>query len=91
MSDITKQPYENCKTWQDKCLYIAIYHHFMCLKHAHWKVSNTASHFKLSIGLISENLRLAKEMDGDKGEKIMNCKTREEGLKLIERRNYHRK
>lgn len=84
-----KDKYNQCKTWQEKAICIALYHTIMLTNYPTWTITDTASHFKVSIGLISENIRLAREID--KGNKlVINAKYREDALKLIERRRYVR-
>lgn len=84
-----KDKYNECKTWQDKSICIALYHTAMMIKYPTWTITDTSLYFEVSIGLVSENVRLAKEIDSG-NKKIVSAKTREEGLKMIERRNYSR-
>lgn len=84
-----KDKYNECKTWQDKAICIALYHSIMSSRYPTWNLNDTALHFGVSIGLVSENIRLAKAID-DGNIRILKSKTREEGLKLIERRHYVR-
>lgn len=58
-----------------------IYHSVRQTKNSKWTVGETAKDFQVSIGLTSENLRLAEVMHYDKD--LINCKTREEALKRI--------
>jgi hypothetical protein len=61
------------------------------MKYKDWTITDTSQHFGVSIGLVSENIRIAKDIDnGRNSEKIMAAKTREDGLKLMERRRYYR-
>jgi hypothetical protein len=85
-----KEKYNSGITWQEKAVLISLYHTAMCVKYPTWVIKDTASHFEISIGLVSENIRLAKAIDGPDGPKILKCKTREEGLKFIDRRRYVR-
>ena len=82
-----KEKYQSDPTWQQKALTIYLYHTIMCHKYPTWVLQDTASHFEISIGLVSENIRLANEMSGN-NRRIAQCNTREDALKLIERRRY---
>ncbi len=84
-----KQQYISCVTWQDKCVVVALYHKLMCVKYPNWTIRHTAEYFDISNGLVSENVRLADAVN-DGNDIIQHCKTREEGLKLIERRKHKR-
>lgn len=84
-----KEQYENAKSWQEKAALMYIFHTVTAMTSKHWHIKDTASHFNVSIGLVSENLRLCVEIDlGNK--LVLESKTREEALKLIERRKYAR-
>ena len=83
-----KEKYESIDTWQDKAVLISLYHTAMCLKYKTWTLTDTAQHFGVSIGLVSENIRLAKAIDGPNGIRIMKCETREKALKLIKWSSY---
>lgn len=74
-------------TWQEKAVLISLYHTAMCMRYKTWTLNDTALHFEVSIGLVSENIRLAKAIDGILGDKLQTCETREKALKLIDRRN----
>lgn len=83
--------FKDCKTWQDKAMLISLFHTSKCIQHPNsWNMAKTAKHFNISIGMVSENIRLAKEFDGPNGDNIVACKTREDALKMIERRKYKR-
>jgi hypothetical protein len=74
-------------TWQEKAVLISLYHTVMLMKYPTWTLMDTAVHFDVSIGLVSENIRLGRFIDTkDYGPKLMKCETREKGLKIIERR-----
>ena len=82
-----KDKYNQCKTWQDRAICIALYHTIMLTKYPTWTITDTSKHFEVSIGLVSENIRLASEIDNG-NKKVSECKYREDALKLIERRRY---
>ncbi len=86
-----KDKYVTLTSWQEKAVLIALYHQAMCLKFTNWTLMDTSQHFSISIGLVSENIRLARFIDSKEfGSKLMKCETRERALKLIERRKYDR-
>lgn len=86
-----KEKYNTVDTWQERAVLMSLFHQAMCIKHPKlWNMKMTASHFDVSMGLVSENIRLAAEMRGEKGELLMKTKTRDQGLKLIDRRRYPR-
>jgi hypothetical protein len=71
-------------TWQQKAILIALYHTVMHERYSTWTLRDTAIHFEVSIGLVSENIKLAKYIDNLKyGKKLMKLDTREKGLKYI--------
>ena len=46
-----------------------------------WTLSKTAEHFECSIGLVSENLRLALAIH--KNDAILQCETRQDALRKL--------
>jgi hypothetical protein len=88
-SNITFKEKYNSKgiTWQEKAVLISLYHTAMCMKYPTWNLQDTSLHFGVSIGLVSENIRLAKEIDNN-NKKVIACLHREDALKLIDRRRY---
>lgn len=60
---------------------MSIHHTAMCCMFHEWTVSNTAKQFEVSIGLASENLRLAELID--KYPKLLKLETRQEALKKL--------
>lgn len=76
--------YQVAETWVDKVLIISIYHTAMTRGSSEWTIRKTASVFEVSVGLVSENIRLANAIDS--GLPITECNTRQEALTKIERR-----
>jgi hypothetical protein len=74
-----KERYNNTVTWHGKVIVMEIYHLAMCQRVKGWTITLTAEHFDVSIGLVSENLRLAQAINLD--EKILKCESRQEALK----------
>lgn len=82
-----KDKYKLCKTWQEKANVIYLYHTLMHIKYPAWVITDTASHFEVSIGLVSENIKLANEMDAG-NKRVIAAITREEALKHLPKRRY---
>lgn len=70
--------YNKSTTWQRKVVLIAMYHNYQCIKDKKWKLSQTASYFGVSIGLVSENLKLFKKWDI-----VKDCDNRKIALEVI--------
>lgn len=52
--------YRKEDTWHGKAMIMEIYHLAMSYNVKNWTISKTAEHFSCSIGLVSENLKLAQ-------------------------------
>jgi hypothetical protein len=65
-----------------------IYHLAMLHRNPPWTVTKTALNFECSVGLVSENLKLAEAFHNNK--KLMDCKTRREALKKMQGEKYGR-
>jgi hypothetical protein len=74
--------YQAAKSWQEKSQVMEIYHLSMGLVHKDWTIAKTANYFCCSIGLTSENLRIA-EMS-HKEPSILLCNTRQEAVGRLE-------
>jgi hypothetical protein len=79
-----KQKYDECDNWRGKVTVMEIYYLAMSQKVKGWTIAQTAEHFDCSIGLVSENLRLAQAIHTDA--KILNCESRQMALKRLNRR-----
>ena len=75
------EKYQICETWHEKAILMEIYHLAMLMSDKSWKVADTASHFNCSIGLVSENLRLAHYIHSDAS--ILKCLSRVDALKKV--------
>jgi hypothetical protein len=73
--------YQKAEFWYEKVILIEIYHLARTQQFPLWTIAMTAQDFQISIGLVSENLRIAKTMHQD--ESLINCKTRVDALKRI--------
>lgn len=76
--------YRIADRWQDKVLVMNLYHTAATEMNDGWTIKQTATVFEVSIGLVSENLRLADAID--KGSDITKCATRQEALTKVDRR-----
>lgn len=81
-----KEKIKEEKEWHRKCELIYDYHLFEKAKHSSkrgegkWKIEDTAKMLGLSVGLVSENIKLAKAMIRNDSLAKM---TRENALKFI--------
>ena len=73
--------YNREDTWWGKTLIMEIFHLTMCRRDTEWTVGKTADQFGCSIGLVSENLRLAQYSHLEST--LFNCETREAALKML--------
>ena len=79
--------YQLAETWQDKCLVMEIYHLAMTTRSKNWTITRTAESFGVSIGLVSENLRLALAIHVNP--KMLECETRQDAIRKLNG-NYRR-
>lgn len=68
-------------TWHGKVMVMEIYHLAMCARVKFWSISKTAEYFNCSIGLVSENLKLAHTLHNNPS--LMNSPNRQEALKKL--------
>lgn len=76
-----KDKYSQCETWQDRVIVMELFHLAACHQSRDWTLTDTAAHFEVSIGLVSENLKLAKEFH--ENAKLIKCESRQEALRKI--------
>jgi len=75
-----REALEKERRWHKRALTIYLYHNLMLLKKKHWTIRDTAKKLEMSIGMISESIRLATAMiDNPELEKMK----RKDALKLI--------
>lgn len=76
--------YNEANEWHQKCLLMALYHMAMRNNMCNtWTMRDTAEYFSVSIGLVSENIKLSNAIDEDI--RLTKCKTRQAALNLIKR------
>lgn len=73
--------YNSETTWHGKCLVMEIYHLAMTTRSKNWTITKTAEHFQCSIGLVSENLKLAHALHTNHD--LISSLTRQDALKRL--------
>jgi hypothetical protein len=73
--------YQQETTWHGKALVMEIFHLAMSQREKDWTIAKTAESFQCSVGLASENLRLAQCIHTDP--RIIQVPTRYEAIKRI--------
>jgi hypothetical protein len=79
--------YNETKLWFRKVIVMGLLHNSKKLQ-SKWSVKDTADFFNVSIGLVSENLRLASHIDTCP--EIIELESRQKALDFIERRKVKR-
>lgn len=73
------EKYKKTSSWLLRARLIFVYHNYQMFKHEYkWSVRKTARYFDVSIGQVSESLKLVSNYD-----KIKDCKTRQEALEKV--------
>lgn len=75
------EKYNQETTWHGKVLVMEIYHLAMTSRFRVWTVTKTAEHFGVSIGLVSENLRLASAIHDDTD--LLEIPSRQQALRKL--------
>ena len=73
--------YNSETTWHGKVMVMEIYHLAMTTRSKNWTITRTAESFGVSIGLVSENLRLAHAIHINPT--ILKCDSRQDALKRL--------
>ncbi len=74
--------YNNSTTWHEKCTIMALYHLTMRNNmHNCWTMKDTAEYFSVSLGLVSENIKLSNAIDEDNS--LTKLLTRQKALDKI--------
>lgn len=76
-----RERYTHAQTWHDKAIVIELYHLAMTHRNKGWTISKTAEYFQCSIGLVSENLKLAHAIHIQPS--ILNIPSRQEALRKL--------
>jgi hypothetical protein len=80
-----RKEYDETKEWHRKVCLIHLYHSHQLLHDKRWTLINTAVYFGVSIGLVSENIKLAKAIDTRP--ELMKCDSRQKALNVLEKKN----
>ena len=72
------EKYHQTDSWYEKVIILEIYHCVRLSKNPQWTMGETAKDFNVSIGLVSENLRIAEAMHKDKD--LINVGSRQKAL-----------
>lgn len=73
--------YNQEETWHGKAMIMEIYHLAMTHRAKDWTITKTATDFGCSIGLVSENLRLAYAIHNNNS--LLKCESRQAALKKL--------
>lgn len=77
-----RDKYKKEKTWHRKVMVMEIFHLAMkASEKKHWTITDTARYFKVSTGLVSENLKLARAIYNDFT--LISCDSRQDALEII--------
>lgn len=78
-----QERYSSESTWHGKATVMGLFHLTMTQRDKTWTIGKTAKEFGVSLGLVSENLRLASFIHTHP--KLIECPTRQEALKKMHR------
>jgi hypothetical protein len=73
--------YVLAEEWWSKVMIMEIYHLTMKQRDRKWTVANTAKYFGVSVGLVSENLKLASFIHTEP--KLLKLSTRKDALEKL--------
>lgn len=76
-----REEYDKERRWREKTLIMQTFHLMMTVKHGNWRIVDTATYFKVSKGLVSENLNLARWVK--LYAEVNECKSRDEAIKIL--------
>lgn len=75
-----KEQFDSETDWRKRVLIVELFHLQMLVNNPRWRIRDTARAFKRSVGLISENLELAKHI---RNGKFDDCRSREKAMKIL--------
>lgn len=78
--------YKTESNWAKRCIIMELYHLARITNNKNWTLTMTARDFDCSIGLVSENLKLANAIHKD--EKLAEIELRMDALKRINQRKF---
>lgn len=71
--------HKHCKDWQCRATIMNLYHQLMIATEKSWSVTRTAEYFDTSVGLVSENLKIAKKIN-----LVRDCASRSAALEKLQ-------
>lgn len=71
-----KEKFHSSHNWKEKIFLVSQFHSRRCIHTKGWKVKQTARYFGVSVGLVSENLNLARVFDS-----LGECGSRAQAIK----------
>lgn len=81
------EQYQKATKWTDKVSLMELLYLSKRMNDKHWTLNDTAAFFSVSIGLVSENLKLANELNNNP--ELAICETRQKALDKMNNRNTH--
>ena len=72
------EEYKTETLWHQKIWLMDTFHSLMGVKHGKWTLHQTAESFNVSMGVVSENLNLAKAIETDP--ELTKCESRQKAL-----------
>lgn len=73
-----KEKFHSSQDWKEKIFLVSQFHSRRCIHTKTWKVKQTAQYFGVSVGLVSENLNLARVFD-----LLGECSSRAQAIKQM--------
>ena len=73
--------YASEDTWHGRAMIMEIYHLAQSRRNKTWTIRNTADYFEVSMGLVSENLRLAQSIHAKP--ELIKLPTRQDALRKL--------
>lgn len=78
-----REKYRLCEIWYQKVSVMSLFHLSMCQRDKTWTIADTATYFGVSKALVSENLKLAREMN--KKPELEKCHSRKNAIVTLKR------
>ncbi len=77
--------YEKAENWYQKIILMEVFHLIQTSRNSRWTLNDTSETFKVSMGLVSENLKIARGFHTNP--ELLTCKNRQDALNKIEELN----
>ena len=75
-----KDKYKEAKTWRRKVIIMSLFHSVLRARKKNHSVRFLAKYFEVSVGLVSENLRITAASNY---KRLIRCTTRKRALELL--------